>query len=334
MQDKSNYFTIEKASNIIRSSIQKLNLLNRVDQNNQVLNFALVLDKYVATREYDLMIFQSRHYLHGADPLTSRYLSIAIMPINDDWKLENIFNELVQYQKYYIDYAIKILNKQRGSDISFYSALGALNYVRVSHLTILGVDTISAYNTLGFEENDSCLIDNLPVIVSNIFCNKTHIKMHRYKFINAQYASRHIQDDRLTIHIPNIKKIQKMAFKAFGLYSISDYNNLEIISQRAFEYSDLHKIEIGPKVTKIGQHAYADQAVCMDYLEIPENVRFIGGSAFKGTNIKVIKIMNPNIEMQQKVFQGWMGDKLIIPKKLKYSPFIRGLQNHKTIETY
>ena len=338
IQSKQDYFSIDKAKDITISNIKKLAVLKVADKeqkseddyNRNPVNFALVLDKHVATRDIDIALFQGSTLLSN---INKKEDSIAFIPI-DGWKLENVLQKIMLTCKIYEQYYTKLYyyniiknksgNKRESKDDDIVNF--QFNNMVIGHITILGVDTITEQNMLGYNKN----MGESPQILQ---IQLTKGKIRRFNFSMSQYRERLISKD-LVIHIPNVTKVQKRAFKSFGVRQIKDYNELTIISQRAFEYQDIKKIEIGPKVTKIGQQAYSNQAVDMEYLEIPNNVNFIGGRAFNKLKIDVIKINNPNIQLQQQAFEGWKGKKLIIPKELYNNKFTRYLQRDIKIQTY
>lgn len=333
IQSKQDYFSIDKAKDITISNIKKLAVLKVADKeqksandyNRSPVNFALVLDKYVATRDIDIALFQGSTLLSN---INKKEDSIAFIPI-DGWKLENVLQQIMLTCKIYEQYYTKLYqNIIKNKDNKVYFQF--INMV-IGHITILGVDTITEQNMIGYNEN----IGGSPQILQiQLFKNNNTLRqVRRFNFSVSQHIEKLVSKD-LVIHIPNVTKIQKRAFKNFGVKQIKDYNELTIISQRAFEYQDIKKIEIGPKVTKIGQQAYSNQAVEMEYLEIPNNVNFIGGKAFNNIKIDVIKINNPNIQLQQQAFEGWKGKKLIIPKELYNNKFTRYLQRDIKIQTY
>lgn len=122
------------------------------------------------------------------------------------------------------------------------------------------------------------------------------------------------------LNIPNVEKIGADAFKQSSIEEISQCDNLEQLSKRAFYGSKLNKIDLPEGIQMIPDECFA---YCTDLQEIfiPDSVTAIGYHAFDGCdNIKILA--NPRTGKKLKCAQA---DVEFLKKHL-----MRAVQNSET----
>lgn len=292
----NNYFEIEKTRGVINTKIKRLQILGK--DSSELSKFAVALDNYVATTEYDILLYQ-RSFTQGKK--LGDGLKIAVVPQTEDWQIQELVSRL-SYNAQITEVWRKFNGKLNTQYGKYYNTVIE---PKVQDITIIGLKELQPKN---MREGSNVAIQQRAMLVGRRLnsLRRAQTELDRLMF-----------RDGFTLHIPGIQKIQKTALSGVGVVEIQDYNDLEVIQSRAFEQSDLNKIVIGKNVRKIGSYAYGSCKIVMEYLEIPQNVRFIGGSAFMGNSIKVLKINNPNIQITQTAFVGASIKKLMLPMALK-----------------
>lgn len=312
-----NYFPISVA----RQQIAKQNRRNQIlGRDTKFRQFAVLVDKFVATSEFDLLLFQKQRIDSDEVGYLQNTGSIGIITLDSDWKFQDLLDTIIDEIKVLEYVSNRLIIPLKSGKTIVQTPENARVYAEsvqqqaITNITIFGLDEISVKNTKAFDDksDDPSIQQGISRNIQTAPSFKRNKRMP--KISQGRYQS--ILGREVTVSIPGVKKIQKGAFRYFGVSYIQDYSDLEVIQSRAFEKQDLKKIVIGKHVRKIGNNAFYGLDLSTRYLSIPENVEFIGSTAFGGNHIDVLKVENPNINLTQTAFLEAGIKKLLLPMAL------------------
>ena len=103
--------------------------------------------------------------------------------------------------------------------------------------------------------------------------------------------------DRVNIP-PSVQEIRPAAFQESRLFSISFSHGLKSIAPNTFSgCKALFKLKLPSSLTTIGTQAFKD-CVNLSYIKVPASCETIEDEAFTGSNIQLMEITNPQVQMK------------------------------------